>query len=78
MVSFDEEKYLKNKPPPSPHGIKTLPITVRYSCVAFLIQLFANHFSLQFGDLGDPRNQGNPTNLTVEVQLKDVLARLST
>ena len=30
MVSFDAEKYLKNKPPPSPHGIQTLPVTVRY------------------------------------------------
>ena len=76
MVSFDAEKYLKNKPPPSPHGFQTLPITVRYFCVVFQLQLFLNQFSLQFGDLGDPRNQGNPRNLTVEVQLKDVLARL--
>ena len=29
MVSFDEEKYLKNKPPPSPSGMQKLPITVR-------------------------------------------------
>ena len=31
MVSFDEEKYLKNKPPPPPTGLNNLPVTVRYS-----------------------------------------------
>ena len=31
MVSFDEEKYLKNKPPPPPAGLNKLPVTIRYS-----------------------------------------------
>ena len=30
MVSFDKEKYLKNKPPPSSPGVQKLPISVRY------------------------------------------------
>ena len=29
MVSFDEEKYLKNKPPSPPQGMDKLPISVR-------------------------------------------------
>ena len=30
MVSFDKEKYLKNKPPPSSPDVQKLPISVRY------------------------------------------------
>ena len=29
MVSFDEEKYLKNKPPPPPQGLDKLSVTAR-------------------------------------------------
>ena len=29
MVSYDKEKYLKNKPPSPPHGMDKLPIAVR-------------------------------------------------
>ena len=80
MVSFDEEKYLKNKPPPSPTGMQKLPITVRLqyphircgilanllSLITFLI--FINScFSNQFGGFGDPRNQRNPADPPVEV-----------
>ena len=28
-VNFDEEKYLKNKPPPPPQGKDKLPVTAR-------------------------------------------------
>ena len=31
MVSFDEEKYLKNKPPPPPRGLEKLSVTARYT-----------------------------------------------
>ena len=30
MVSYDKEKYLKNKPPSPPKGMDKLPISVRY------------------------------------------------
>ena len=30
MVSFDEEKYLKNKPPPPLRGLEKLTVTARY------------------------------------------------
>ena len=30
MVSFDKEKYLKNKPPPPTNGLNKLPVTARY------------------------------------------------
>ena len=33
MVSFDSEKYLKNKPPPPPAGLEKLPVIARLACV---------------------------------------------
>ena len=36
MVSFDSEKYLKNKPPPPPDGMDKLPVTARYACTSFI------------------------------------------
>ena len=32
-VSFDDEKYLKNKPPPPPKGMDKLPVTARFACL---------------------------------------------
>ena len=33
MVSFDSEKYLKNKPPPPPAGLEKLLVIARLACV---------------------------------------------
>ena len=62
-VSFDEEKYLKNKPPPPPIGLEKLPVIARFE----YIMRHVKTFFLQCEYHGDPRDKRNPTNSSAEV-----------
>ena len=66
MVSFDSEKYLKNKPPPPPDGMDKLPVTARYAYTSYRVLLSPN--TLQLGDNGDPRDQRDPADTSAEIQ----------
>ena len=68
-VFYDEEKYLKNKPPPPPKGLNKLPVTARY--IPHIHNIPPTMF--QRGDNGHSRDERDSADSPAEVQPSDVL-----
>ena len=66
-VFYDEEKYLKNKPPPPPKGLNKLPVTARYT-LPHIHAILQPPIILQRGDISHSRDQRDPADSPVEVQ----------